>query len=120
MLFKIILLGLLDGALVAVPKPAQAKKEKSITLTQIGRYEAGAGGTRAEIAAYDPATKRLFAINAAQFRLDVLALSTPEQPVPRSRQFLLEAVCCLTASLFTTASSPSHYNKSIQIKLVPV
>ena len=82
MLFKIILLGLLGGALVAVPKPAQAKKEKSITLTQIGRYEAGAGGTRAEIAAYDPATKRLFAINAAQFRLDVLDLSTPEQPVP--------------------------------------
>lgn len=82
MLFKIMLVGLLCGALLAVPKLAQAEKEKSITLTQIGRYSAGTGGTRAEIAAYDPATKRLFAINAAQFRIDVLDISTPHQPVP--------------------------------------
>ena len=90
---SIVLLGLFGGALVAVPKAAQAKKEKSMTLTQIGRYEAGAGGTRAEIAAYDPATERLLAINAAQFRLDVLALSTPNNRCPRSRQFLWEAAC---------------------------
>jgi DNA-binding beta-propeller fold protein YncE len=82
MLFKIMVVGLLGGVLLAVPKPVQAAKEKSITLTQIGRYSAGAGGTRAEIAAYDPATKRLFAINAAQFRLDVLDISNPQQPVP--------------------------------------
>jgi 2',3'-cyclic-nucleotide 2'-phosphodiesterase / 3'-nucleotidase / 5'-nucleotidase len=82
MLFKIMVVGLLGGVVLAVPKPVQAAKEKSITLTQIGRYSAGAGGTRAEIAAYDPATKRIFAINAAQFRLDVLDISNPQQPVP--------------------------------------
>jgi hypothetical protein len=42
MLCKIMLVGLLlGGALLAVSQPAQAGKEKSITLTQIGRYSAG-------------------------------------------------------------------------------
>lgn len=54
---------------------ALAKNLKSITLTPIGRYNAGGGIERAEIAAYDPATRRVFAINPAQSRLDVLDLS---------------------------------------------
>jgi hypothetical protein len=83
MLFKMMLVALLGGALLAAPNSAQAdKKQKDIALTQIGRYDAGPGGTRAEIAAYDPATQRLFAINANQLRLDVLDISTPSQPVP--------------------------------------
>ena len=64
-------------------KDKDKKKDKSITLTAIGRYSAGAGGTRAEIAAYDPATKRLFAINLAQSRIDVLDIgSIPPLPTP--------------------------------------
>ena len=39
------------------PHEATAKNNKAITLTPIGRYSAGAGGTRAAIAAYDPATR---------------------------------------------------------------
>ena len=45
------------------------------------RYSAGAGGTRAEIAAYDPATKRVFAINLALLPVDVLDISDPAAPV---------------------------------------
>jgi hypothetical protein len=83
MFFTMMLLTLLGGALLTMPDSAQAdKKHKDISLTQIGRYDAGRGGTRAEIAAYDPATKRLFAINANQVRLDVLDISNPSQPVP--------------------------------------
>ena len=47
---------------------APAKNAKSITLTQIGRYSAGGGIERAEIAAYDPATRRIFAINPTAAR----------------------------------------------------
>jgi DNA-binding beta-propeller fold protein YncE len=90
MLFGMMLVALLGGALLTAPNSAQADKKdkdkhKDITLTQIGRYEAGTcipSCTRAEIAAYDPATKRLFAINANQVRLDVLDIRTPSQPVP--------------------------------------
>jgi|RhiMetdeSRZDD1v2_1073273.scaffolds.fasta_scaffold150633_1 choice-of-anchor I-like protein len=87
MLFGMMFVALLGGALLAAPNSVQAdKKDKSITLTQIGRYEAGTCTPlctpRAEIAAYDPATQRLFAINANQVRLDVLDISTPSQPVP--------------------------------------
>jgi hypothetical protein len=63
------------------PHEAIAKNNKAITLTPIGRYSAGAGGTRAEIAAYDPATKRIFAINLALLRVDVLDISDPAAPV---------------------------------------
>ena len=82
-----IVWALLLGVLLATTANAgQAEKDKGknkdqgITLTAIGRYSAGAGGTRAEIAAYDPATQRLFAINAAQGRIDVLDISTPHLP----------------------------------------
>ena len=38
---------------------ADAKQPKQIALTAIGRYIAGPGIERAEIAAYDPATRRI-------------------------------------------------------------
>ena len=91
MVFRIIIVALVGSTLLGSPNAAQADKKdkdikKEITLTPIGRYEAGtctpACTPRAEIAAYDPATKRLFAINANQLRLDVLDISTPSNLVP--------------------------------------
>jgi hypothetical protein len=90
MLFRIIIVALLGSTLLGAANAAEGDKKdkdtkRQITLTQIGRYEAGTctpACTRAEIAAYDTATKRLFAINANQLRLDVLDISTPSNPVP--------------------------------------
>ncbi len=59
---------------------APAKNAKSISLTQIGRYSAGGGIERAEIAAYDPATRRIFAINPTASRVEVLDVSDPGLP----------------------------------------
>jgi len=64
---------------------AGASDSPSITLKQIGRYSAGASTNpdepRTEIAAYDPASKRLFSINLNLRQLDVLDLSNPESQV---------------------------------------
>ncbi len=77
-------IGLLS--MMGLPLLAQASDSKSVTLTQIGRYSAGpstvADEPRAEIAAFDPASKRLFSINLNLRQLDVLDLSAPETPVP--------------------------------------
>ncbi|MCB1195546.1 choice-of-anchor I family protein, partial [bacterium] len=52
-----------------------------IALEQLGTYSAGIfNGSAAEIAAYDPATQRLFVANGAQARIDVLDISNPESP----------------------------------------
>jgi hypothetical protein len=45
---------------------ADAKQPKQIALTAVDRYSAGSGIERAEIAAYDPATRRIFSINRAR------------------------------------------------------
>ncbi len=72
--------------LVVTSIAADASAAQSITLKQIGRYSAGTGTAadepRAEIAAFDPASKRLFSINLNLRQLDVLDLSAPESPVP--------------------------------------
>ena len=60
---------------------ANAKQPKQITLTPIGRFNAGPGIERAEIAAYDPATRRIFSINPTLARVDVLDISDPSDPV---------------------------------------
>lgn len=60
--------------------PASAEVEKSISLNVVGRYTAPGGEDRAEIAAYDPATKRIFAINGPEARVDVLDVSNPALP----------------------------------------
>ena len=59
---------------------ADAKQPKQIALTPIGRYSAGLGIERAEIAAYDPATRRIFGINPTLFHVDVLDISDPTDP----------------------------------------
>jgi Choice-of-anchor I domain len=60
---------------------AYAKQPRHITLTPIGRYNAGPGIERAEIAAYDPATSQIFSINPTLARVDVLDISNPSDPV---------------------------------------
>jgi uncharacterized protein len=67
-----------------LPTLTVAKEDKQITLTPIGRYDARSVITdieRAEIAAYDPATRRIFSINPTLFRVDVLGISDPTDPV---------------------------------------
>jgi hypothetical protein len=66
---------------VILPRPADAEQPKQITLTPIGRFNAGPGIERAEIAAYDPATRRIFSINPTLSRVDVLDLNDPSDPV---------------------------------------
>lgn len=65
--------------------PVDASDSTRLTLKQIGRYSAGASTNpdepRAEISAFDPASKRLFSINLNLRRLDVLDLGAPETPV---------------------------------------
>ena len=63
------------------PHEATAKNNKAITLTPIGATAPALAATRAEIAAYDPATKRVFAINLALLPVDVLDISDPAAPV---------------------------------------
>jgi 2',3'-cyclic-nucleotide 2'-phosphodiesterase / 3'-nucleotidase / 5'-nucleotidase len=79
----IVGIGLL--CVMGLPMTVEASDSKSITLKQIGRYSAGASTVpdepRAEIAAYDPASKRLFSINLNLRQLDVLDLSNPESQV---------------------------------------
>jgi hypothetical protein len=68
-------------ALLAVSIPlAAAPAAEAITLTPLGRTPA-LGETRAEIAAFDPATQRVFATNAGDNRLDVYDFSDPSEPV---------------------------------------
>src|SRR5687768_8774993 len=60
---------------------AAATPPKGIELTPIGVYRSSyfdQGG--AEIAAYDPATKRVFTVNLADRRVDVLDISDPTVP----------------------------------------
>jgi hypothetical protein len=67
---------------IAILHPAaHAKQPKQITLTVIGRYNAGPGIERAEIAAYDPATSQIFSINPTLARVDVLDISNPSDPM---------------------------------------
>jgi hypothetical protein len=79
----IVGIGLLSA--IGLPISVQASDSKSITLKQIGRYSAGISTVpdepRTEIAAYDPASKRLFSINLNLRQLDVLDLSNPESQV---------------------------------------
>jgi hypothetical protein len=88
MMFARILVGIgvLTVSMTGIPAVGEASEPRSITLTQIGRYSAGpstvADEPRAEISAFDPASKRLFSINLNLRQLDVLDLSAPETPVP--------------------------------------
>jgi hypothetical protein len=72
------IVALLSIALLSYP--AGAKQPKQITLTPIGRFNAGPGIERSEIPAYDPVTKRIFSINPTLLRVDVLDISDPTDP----------------------------------------
>jgi hypothetical protein len=60
-----------------------APPPKDIALTPIGVYRTNAfdqGG--AEVAAYDPGTRRVYAVNLRETQIDVLDISNPAHPVP--------------------------------------
>ena len=53
----------------------------ALTMSKIGGFTHTGGATSAEIAAYDPASKRLFVVNGAQGTVDVLNMADPTAPV---------------------------------------
>lgn len=58
----------------------------TIKLTEIGRYTTGVFNQgAAEISAYDPASKRLFVVNAQAATIDILDLSDPTSPTKISQ-----------------------------------
>lgn len=64
----------------AAPKP-KGGDGKPLHLSLLGRYESGAFDEgAAEITAYDPATRRVFTVNAQAGTVDVLDLTRPSQP----------------------------------------
>lgn len=72
---------ILGAAAVALLTPAvTAKQPRGIQLTPIGTFNSGLGAGAAEIAAYDPATQRLFVVNAATVTVDVLDILDPTAP----------------------------------------
>jgi hypothetical protein len=80
MLRKIYALTLFSLAVLQLN--AQAPASSELRFTFIGRYASNAydaGGT--EIAGYDPASKRLFSVNAVSGDLDIINLTNPFTPV---------------------------------------
>lgn len=66
---------------VTPPPPVVDPTPKTISLSVLGSYDAGVfDGSAAEITAYDPASKRIFVVNAKKGMLDVLDASNPAQP----------------------------------------
>jgi len=69
------------GVLLGSIRIAGQPPEKAISLTPLGVYRTGLfdkGGS--EIAAYDPATRRVFTVNLDGKRIDVIDISTPSAP----------------------------------------
>ncbi len=64
-------------SLAALSLPADAEL---IDLQKIGGYDSGLGEGAAEISAYDPASRRLFVVNAIQASVDILSLANPAAP----------------------------------------
>lgn len=58
-----------------------AQSQAALRLDVLGRYSTGVfGASAAEISAYDPATKRLFMINAQSAKVDVISIANPVVP----------------------------------------
>ncbi|MEM7051285.1 MAG: choice-of-anchor I family protein [Acidobacteriota bacterium] len=57
-----------------------ASGEGVLELELLGRYDGGDGKEAAEIAAWDGASRRLFVVNGATRKIDVLDLSDPRRP----------------------------------------
>ncbi|MEU6249400.1 choice-of-anchor I family protein [Glycomyces sp. NPDC047010] len=80
-------------AALAVPVPALAQDDPALDLSVLGTYSTGAfaeGGS--EIVAYDPSTKRVFAVNAEAGVVDVIDVSDPANPVKHA---VLDAAAAL-------------------------
>lgn len=76
--FPVRLFAVLTG--LAVPLAA-APAQKSITLDAIGTYASGIYDKgAAEIVAHDPATQRIFVVNASDAQIDVLFIGNPTSP----------------------------------------
>lgn len=70
------------GALLACAAPAPAADLQPLNLTRIaGTTPPGSGDIQAEIAAYHPATQRIFATNARNGSLDVYSITAPGKPI---------------------------------------
>ena len=71
-----------DNTEVPPPTPPAAEVAQHITSVDfLGRYETGSYGvSAAEIPAYDPATKRVFVVNALSGKIDILDLQIPATP----------------------------------------
>jgi 2',3'-cyclic-nucleotide 2'-phosphodiesterase / 3'-nucleotidase / 5'-nucleotidase len=93
----LVILALLAGIIVAavpaaaalppVAQPAAtlaallpATPNPTISLSRIGRYDTELGEGAAEVVAFDPATARMFVINAVQSSVDIVSLSDPSAP----------------------------------------
>lgn len=56
-------------------------EQSSIEMSVLGQYQSGIfDASAAEIVSYDPVSQRAFVINAASGEVDILDLSTPENP----------------------------------------
>jgi hypothetical protein len=64
------------AAMVAVAAPASA----SVSMEFVGRANSGDGLGGAEIAAYDPATKRIYVTNGATRKIDIFSVANPAAP----------------------------------------
>ncbi|MGE0705838.1 MAG: choice-of-anchor I family protein [Vicinamibacterales bacterium] len=71
-------------ALVAGPDRAGAAAAKDIALNVLGVYESGIFNADSivgsEVAAYDPATERLFITNVADNAIDIVSIANPASP----------------------------------------
>jgi hypothetical protein len=71
-----------SAALLSIPLSYGAPSTHNIELTPIGTYASGIiSKSAAEIVAHDPATQRLFVVNAQAAAVDVLDVSNPALPV---------------------------------------
>ncbi|QIF05101.1 alkaline phosphatase [Roseimicrobium sp. ORNL1] len=67
---------------VLAPLSVSAKSPHSISMTPISSVAAGSFLTSAaEIVAHDPATQRIFVVNAQAARVDVYSIANPAQPI---------------------------------------
>ena len=76
---KLVVVKLVALLLLFAAWPAQGAGE--ITLNLLGTYETGIfDGGAAEILTYDPATQRLFVVNAEDVSVDIINISEPTSP----------------------------------------
>lgn len=72
---------LIASAMLAALNTAYAENPKHISLEVLGTYETGVfDESAAEIVAHDPASQRLFVINANAKTVDILDISDPNNP----------------------------------------